>query len=207
MLRSRSPDSAAGGPGQRGRQRRRVPGAVWCLCGLLVCLAACSLAGLRLNLTGSMPVGIYITARGGPTRGSIVLVCLPPAVAESARERGYLPGGGSCPGHVVPVGKPVLGLPGDTVVVSAAGLLVNGEIVLNSKPLTSDHWGRLLPRMPAGRYFVGPGELWLVSDYSPFSFDSRYFGAIKARDVRGHVRALWTDPVLSETAEPGSTRP
>lgn len=145
-----------------------------------------------MNLTGSMPIGIYIVARDAPTRGSIVLACLSPDVAEMARARGYLSRGGRCPGDVAPVGKPVLAVPGDTVVATAAGLVLNGVAVTNSAPLSSDRRGRPLPRLPFGRYPVGPDELWLVSDYSRFSFDSRYFGAVKAGQVRAHVRALWT---------------
>lgn len=139
-----------------------------------------------------MPIGIYIVARDTPTRGSIVLACLSPDVAEMARTRGYLSRGGSCPGGVAPVGKPVLAVPGDTIVATATGLLLNGAAVMNSAPLPSDRQGRPLPRLPAGKYPVRPNELWLVSHYSRFSFDSRYFGAVKAGQVRAHVRALWT---------------
>jgi type IV secretory pathway protease TraF len=41
-----------------------------------------------------------------------------------------------------------------------------------------------------GRYIVGPAELWVVSPYSPFSFDSRYFGPVLAALVRGSLRRL-----------------
>lgn len=171
---------------------RRASRLTWTFCGLSAVLAVSSLIGLRLNLTGSMPVGIYVVARDAPTRGSIVLACLSPDVATMARDRGYLSRGGSCPGNVAPVGKPVLALSGDTIVATPTGLLLNGVAVMNSAPLPSDRNGRPLPRLPAGKYPVGPDELWLVSDYSQFSFDSRYFGAVKAGQVRGHVRALWT---------------
>lgn len=171
---------------------RRVSRLTWCFCGLFALLAASSMMGLRLNLTGSMPVGIYVVARDVPTRGSIVLVCLSPDIADMARDRGYLSHGGSCPGDVAPVGKPVLAVPGDTIVATTTGLILNGVPVKNSKPFLSDRKGRPLPRLPTGRYGVGAVELWLLSAYSPFSFDSRYFGAVKAKQVRAHVRALWT---------------
>lgn len=181
-------------PGHRRHERalRRVSRLTWSLCGTLALLGGTWLAGLRLNLTGSMPVGIYTTARDAPTRGSIVLACLPWDVAMFAKLRGYLPEGGSCPSGVLPVGKPVLALPGDTVVVTTTGLLVNGVPVPNSEPLSRDTKGRPLPRPQPGQYVVGVDELWLVSAYSPFSFDSRYFGPVNADQVRAHVRVLWT---------------
>ena len=171
---------------------RRVWRLTWCLCGTLALFGGGWLAGLRLNLTGSMPVGIYTTARDAPTRGSIVLACLPSDVAAFAKLRGYVPHGGSCPSGVLPVGKPVLALPGDTVVVTASGLLVNGVPVPNSEPLSLDSQGRSLPRPQPGQYVVDADELWLVSAYSPFSFDSRYFGPVNADQVRAHVHVLWT---------------
>ena len=171
---------------------RRGPPLVWWLASPLAVLAACWLAGLRLNLTGSLPVGLYLMSRAAPVRGAIVLACLPRGVAAFAKERGYVPPGGACPSGVLPVGKPVLALPGDTVTVTPTGLLVNAAPVPNSQPLTADRKGRPLPRLAIGRYLVRPGALWVVSSYSRFSFDSRYFGAVETRQIRASVRQLWT---------------
>ncbi len=155
-------------------------------------LAAGGLAGLRLNLTGSLPVGVYLASGAAPSRDAIVLTCLPPNVAAFARERGYVPRGGACPGSVLPIGKPIVAVAGDTVTVMPTGLLVDGRPVPNSQPLAADRQGRPLPRLAIGRYVVRPGALWIVSSYSRFSFDSRYFGGIEVRQVRARVRRLWT---------------
>jgi len=148
---------------------------VWWLGSPVALLAAGWLAGLRLNLTGSLPVGLYVASGGRPARGALVLACLPPRVAEFARARGYVPRGGACPGGVVPVGKSILAVPGDTVTVTLM-----------------DRKGRPLPGLAISRYVVGPGELWLLSSYSPWSFDSRYFGAVKVGQVRAKLWRLWT---------------
>ena len=176
-----------------------MPGRGWgrsstllsCALGLIALVGAARLSGLRLNLTRSLPVGLYRVTQGPAVRGAIVLVCLPPTLAEVARERGYVPHGGSCPGGVMPVGKPVFAVAGDTVTVTPAGLQVNGVPAVNSKALASDRHGRSLPQMSTGRYVVRPGELWLLSEYSRFSFDSRYFGAVQAAAVRARVEFLW----------------
>src|SRR6266702_3779142 len=122
-----------------------APRFAWCLASSVTVLVLGRLAGLRLNLTGSLPVGLYVAAGAAPVRGALVLVCLPPEVAAFARARGYVPNGG---------------------------------------PLALDRKGRALPGLANGRYVVGPGELWLLSSYSPWSFDSRYFGAVKVGQVR-----------------------
>jgi conjugative transfer signal peptidase TraF len=149
------------------------------------------MAGLRLNVTGSLPVGVYLVSHGSPGRGATVLVCLPPGVAVFARARGYVSSGGWCPGGVLPVGKPIGAIAGDTVTVTLAGLLVNGTPVPNSRPLAADRHGRPLPRLASGPYVVRPGAVWVVSSYSRFSFDSRYFGAVATGQIRASVRPLW----------------
>jgi conjugative transfer signal peptidase TraF len=173
------------------RRARWWPSVVWRMGRPLMVLGACWLAGLRLNLTGSLPVGLYLVSRAALGRDALVLVCLPVSVAEFAKARGYVPRGGSCPGGLVPVGKHVCALPGDTVTMTSTGLLVNRTSVPNTQPLDVDHKGRPLPRPALGRYVVRPGALWVVSSYSRFSFDSRYFGPLDIAEIRAHVRQLW----------------
>jgi len=165
---------------------------VWWLGSPVALLGTGCLAGLRLNLTGSLPVGLYLASRAVPVRGAIVLACLRPALAAFARDRGYVPRGGGCPGDVLPLGKPVLAVAGDTVTVTSSGLLVNGIPVPNSRPLVTDRKGRPLPRLALGQHVVRPSSLWIVSSYSRFSFDSRYFGPVRAGQVLTSVRPLWT---------------
>lgn len=183
----------AGVSGAIGHARGRRPLAVLGAFGsVLVLLAAGSFAGLRLNLTGSLPVGLYRAAPGPVVRGVRVLVCLPPRVAAFARARGYVPRGGVCPGGILPVGKPVLALPGDTVTVTAGGLRVNGVALPNSLALATDQRGRPLPRLAPGSQVVRPGTLWVLSAYSPRSFDSRYFGPVALGAVRSSLQPVWT---------------
>jgi conjugative transfer signal peptidase TraF len=165
---------------------------VWGLASAVALLAAGRLAGLRLNLTGSLPVGLYVAARGAPARGRLVLVCLPPRVAALARARGYVPRGGACPGGLAPIGKRVVAVAGDTVDITTHGLSVNGVPIPSSQALAKDRRDRPLPHVPMGRYVVRPGTVWIVSSYSPFSFDSRYFGAVESADVHASIRRLWT---------------
>src|SRR5437016_8368195 len=88
-------------------------GPIWRLGSPVVLFAVAWLAGLRLNLTSSLPAGLYLASGAAAARGALILVCLPPRVARFAKERGYVPRGGTCPGGIVPVGKPVLAMAGD----------------------------------------------------------------------------------------------
>jgi len=148
-------------------------------------------AGLRVNLSGSMPIGLYRVSSAPPMRGAMVLACLPVDVAVFAKSRGYVPNGG-CPGATAPIGKVVLAMAGDSVEVTAEGLLVNGRLVRNTKPLAVDSAGRSLARFPDGTYVVSHDELWLYSPYSERSFDSRYFGPLPLSCVLNRVLPVWT---------------
>src|SRR2546430_6455262 len=108
---------------------------VWWLGSPVALLGTGCLAGLRLNLTGSLPVGLYLASRAVPIRGTIVLACLPPRVAAFARNRGYVPRGGGCPGDVLPLGKPVLAVARGPRTGAPSRLFVDGLPVPNSRPL------------------------------------------------------------------------
>ena len=164
----------------------------------IVVLAALTLAallvvhtGLRFMLTPSLPLGIYRTVNGPPTRGTIVMACLPERAARLALERGYV-WRGSCPGGAVPLGKIVLGVPGDTITLTIDGVALNGHVVPNSQLRARDSRGRPLQHYAYGSHVLTPGELWLFSPYHPLSFDSRYFGPVESTAVLSRLAPLWT---------------
>jgi type IV secretory pathway protease TraF len=41
-------------------------------------------------------------------------------------------------------------------------------------------------------YRLAAGEVLLMSDYSPLSFDGRYFGPIPRAQIQGVVQPVWT---------------
>lgn len=153
-------------------------------------------SGLRGIVSQSMPRGIYTTETfsGALQRGDTVEVCLPNGPAHLARERGYLSVGIFCPDGVQRIVKSVLAVPGDTVVVTTHGFVVDGQIVPNTRPLTADSRGRRLRPVQPGRYPVRPATLWVFSSEVPNSYDSRYYGAIPQSALRRRYHPLWTEP-------------
>jgi len=134
------------------------------------------IAGLYVNLTPSLPRGLYRATSAPPTRGRVVLACLPSDMARLARQRGYI-AGGSCPERAMPIGKVVQGVPGDTVVVTRAGTWINHAYMPGSRPLDHDRAGRPLPQLTPARYVLPPHTLWLDTPH-PLSFGSRYTGPL-----------------------------
>lgn len=151
-------------------------------------------SGVRLNITPSIPVGLYwlrhtTAERGGSIlRGRLVLVCLPPRVGAFALRRGYISPGG-CPGRTMPVGKVVAATAGDRVIVIADDVLVNGVPLHRSRPLLVDRRGRPLPQLIGSAFVLRRGEVWLGSR-SWLGFDSRYFGPVGSVNIRGSLVPL-----------------
>lgn len=147
-------------------------------------------AGLRVTVSGSLPSGIYIETPEAPSRGSIVLLCPPDGRATRlALRRGYF-SEGHCPTGSKPLGKPVAGLPGDTVTLTTEGIFVNGERVKRSRPYGTDSRGRHVP-VALGRWVLPKKTYYLFSDYRPrHSYDSRYVGPVRG-DAQV-VRPVWT---------------
>ena len=141
-------------------------------------------AGLRLNFTPSMPLGIYRIAALSPRemyRGMLVAACAPSQAAQLGRRRGYL-SSGACTESSEPLLKTVAAVAGDDVAISPSGVSVNGRLLQDSEPLAVDRAGRPLVSWPRGRFRMLPGTVWLHADHER-SWDSRYWGPVPARNV------------------------
>jgi conjugative transfer signal peptidase TraF len=142
-------------------------------------------AGLRINMSASLPAGLYMVS----SEGGLVEFC-PDDQGLSAR-RGYR-AKGICPDGAAPLLKPVIGKAGEEIVLSPAGMAVNGKLLPHTVPLDRDSVGRPLTHWPFGRYTAAPRTLWVASSYNPRSYDSRYLGPIPKSTVRARLRPLIT---------------
>lgn len=158
--------------------------------GLSVLAVTAAVAGLRINVTPSVPLGFYRTAGRDMHRGDYVMFCPPErAPFAMARRRGYLQAG-SCPGGSIPMIKKILAAKDDRVLIGPGGIAVNGVPVPNSRPRLLDGAGRPLPRLIAeGR--IADGDLLVIGE-SAASFDSRYFGPIPRSRISAVMRPIVT---------------
>lgn len=138
------------------------------------------------NPTDSVPRGLYwvsnIDNAATLPVGSIVLARLHADVAVFAGQRGYLPTG-------LPILKRVGAVAPQSVCVRGQVVRIDGAAVATAR--THDGERRPLRAWPQCRPLAA-GELFLLSDTNPASFDSRYFGPITASAVLGIARPLWT---------------
>lgn len=149
-------------------------------------------AGLRLNATRSIPIGLYRMSNDPIVKGAYVLWC-PPKRPEFdlAKERGYI-GAGYCPGGYGNMMKKVMASAHDSVSVTDDGVRINGTLIPASQPVEADSVGRALPQFRVSNHVLAPTELLLMSDTNSRSFDARYFGPIH----RDHIQSL-IHPILT----------
>lgn len=149
-------------------------------------------AGLRLNTTRSIPIGLYRMSTDPIGKGAYVLWC-PPERSEFdlAKERGYI-GAGFCPGGYGNMMKKVMASHHDVVSVTDEGVMINGILLPSSQPVEADSMGRLLPRFRVTDHVLAASELWLMSDTNSRSFDARYFGPVQRIHIQSLIHPVWT---------------
>ncbi|MDL2268996.1 conjugative transfer signal peptidase TraF [Desulfosarcina sp. OttesenSCG-928-A07] len=148
---------------------------------LSVGLMAAASAGFRLNMTASLPFGLY--RETAPVsqleRGMFASFCLEDAeFIRLAKERRYV-GGGTCQGGIKPLGKEIFGLPGDEISLQDGLIAVNGRIVPLTGVKSTDSHGRTMPASKLAPGVIPEGYALMLSPHHAGGFDSRYFGLVR----------------------------
>lgn len=165
---------------------------------LLVCTAlflsavAFRIFGIYYNDTPSFPVGFYKIIDEPVGKGAYVSFCPPQEeVFDMAVARHYI-NSGNCAGGYGKLLKRVFAQSGDRVSIDTAGIVVNGELLPNSKQVRLDSAGRKLPHYRMSEKVLDDQEFLLMSDLNPDSFDARYFGLIAGLQIQHVVEPLFT---------------
>ncbi len=159
---------------------------------LSLLILVCFLAGIIINTTPSLPMGIWRVDNTAPIlnpslRGRIVTFCPPDTeLFRAAKEQGILRVG-RCRGAYTPLLKEVMGVPGDVIEYSD-GFLINGHRIPRSKILSLS---QAVTRPFTGQLIVPQGKIWIMSSFSALSFDSRYFGLVSVNSLENIVTPFW----------------
>ncbi|UUS62520.1 MULTISPECIES: signal peptidase I [unclassified Acinetobacter] len=161
---------------------------------LILVLSLFSSRILIFNLTESLPLGLWGRTPLNIERGGVVGFCpqLPESVKNDYRlkasENGMVR---ICDENVQMLMKPVVAVPGDRVEIKGTKIFVNEKFI--AERLERDGYGKHIESVKPGIYNVKAGEYWMISTYNKASFDSRYFGAIKAEKIKYSLVPLFVN--------------
>lgn len=125
--------------------------------------------GYWVNITNSMPVGVYREESGDIEKDNYVLLCKDDYELKRAKNDDYL-----CKDGHQPLLKKVVAVKDDVVTVSNEGVYVNYTKLENSERIVNS-W---LNEKNLLDYTLKDKE-FLVMGRSPYSWDSRYFGIVR----------------------------
>jgi conjugative transfer signal peptidase TraF len=136
------------------------------------------------NATDSLPYGLYLVVQKPDyERGDLVVFPVPESVKALVRQRRWLPDGA----YLI---KSIAGTNGDLLSTKTGRCFVN-DVDFGTVE-TVDRTGQPLPVFSINRR-LHSSEVAVVNP-TPHSFDSRYFGPIKGRQIIGEAVPIWTQP-------------
>lgn len=147
--------------------------------------------GYRINLTESIPIGLYRITSAAPIKNAFVIFC--PDDRKSfrlARDRGYIDPALYCDGYGYLM-KKVVAVSGDTLSVTNTGVFVNNTLIPYSKPKLQDGMNRALPQWQVINYQLQKNEIMTMTSQSEWSFDGRYYGLVHTRQIKGVITPIW----------------
>ena len=152
---------------------------------LLLCRSAFLYFGptLLLNLTPSIPKGVYLVDPSNSLKKGEIVVFRPPmAVYRALGKRPWL-------NEEKFFIKPIAAVSGDEVCKLENSVVINQTTELSV--LRTDSQGKLLPKFD-GCKTIGAHEFLPISTYSSRSFDGRYFGPIPTSAILGKAIPVFT---------------
>lgn len=141
------------------------------------------------NISISEPTGFYLVLPIGEIKvGNRYQVCLQDKIHINIMHKLKLPMvDNECPYRTPYILKQVAAVPGDWIVANESGIFINGQYQPNSKPILTFKGTHLEP-LPFDYHHYLESDEYFMMGITRTSYDSRYFGAIKARDF--HKRAI-----------------
>lgn len=161
------------------------------LISLIVVAALFHAMGFRINLTESIPIGLYRITREAAMKNAYVFFCPDDREAfRLARNRSYIDHGLYCDGYGYLM-KKVVAVSGDTLSVTNEGVFVNHMLIPYSKPKLQDGMNHALPQLQVTNYPLQKDEVMTMTSQSEWSFDGRYYGLVHTRQIKGMLTPIW----------------
>jgi len=149
--------------------------------------------GIIFTYTGSVPIGFYHRSfRQKIHIGDYVALCLPDPIAKMGLSRGYINSGKCFNGSDILL-KEVIAVPGDRVTVHKNTIEINHhgiQLTYIAPTQVMDKNGLLVFRFIKNGVYKAKGYWVYGNGASYYSWDSRYYGGIPIKNIRGQFKPL-----------------
>ena len=141
--------------------------------------------GFRINITESMPVGIYYLCAPDDLRnGDLVAVKLPPDLISIGLKRGYIKSDETI------LLKRLIAVPNDKIIYKNEQISVNGISKYKCIVKDIDLHERVMPNsLKEGIYTLGNNEYFVLGNNDD-SWDSRYFGSVNKENIINRAKMI-----------------
>lgn len=157
--------------------------------------------GFRINLTDSIPIGVYRMTGINNLKNAFVIFCPEDKPDfQQARDRGYIDSG-LCPGGYGYLMKKIVAIKGDKISVTDEGVFVNHQRIPFSKSVLKDGLKRPLPQWRTTDYQLKEDEILTMTSQSTWSFDSRYYGPVHTGKIKGMITPIWIKATMEKVYE------
>ncbi|HAU1091240.1 TPA: conjugative transfer signal peptidase TraF [Legionella pneumophila] len=147
--------------------------------------------GFKINLTESIPIGLYRITGTEPLKNAYVIFCPDDRKTfRLAKNRGYIDPGLYCNGYGYLM-KKIVAVSGDVLSTTNEGVYVNQMLTPYSKPKLQDGMNRTLPQWQVMNYQLQEDEIMTMTSQSEWSFDGRYYGLVHTRQIKGMITPIW----------------
>lgn len=171
------------------------------LLGILIAALLLVVMGFRINLTDSIPIGLYRMTGIKNLKNAFVIFCPEDKPAfQHAIDRGYIDSG-LCPGNYGYLMKKIVAIKGDKISVTDKGVYVNHQLLPFSKPISVDEMKRPLPQWRTTDYQLKEDEILTMTSQSAWSFDSRYYGPVHTGQIKGMITPVWVKATMEKVYE------
>lgn len=167
---------------------------------MIVGWQAASKSELIINMTPSLPLGIYRLAPlpAHLHDGDTIYFCPPsasgsPAMRQAVKNHWLLRYDRSpCPDHLAPFLKRVAALPGQSVTLSMRGISIDGKLLPKTRIQPRSKTGGRIIHYPLGSYTVKPNTFWETDNSSRWAYDSRYYGPVPMGNLLNSAQPVLT---------------
>ena len=141
--------------------------------------------GYILNNTSSYPIGIYkIIKTNFYKKGTLVSFCAPENdTIEKLVRFGFAPANETCKNGTPVLLKKIVAVENDYIELKDNHIYINSALQPKSKIFLVGSGGNILERQ--NNQTIKKGYFWAMSDYNERSYDSRYFGQIPLKNIKG----------------------